>query len=111
MPMPSFLEPGCAPLSGSEKVELRGRFFFINEEKFFLKGVTYGPFSPGRSGVPFPEPATVEADFALMTELGVNCFRTFTPPPKWLLDRAASHGLRAIIGIPWAQHICFLDSA
>jgi GT2 family glycosyltransferase len=111
MPMPSFLEPGCVPLSGSEKIELRGRFFFINDEKFFLKGVTYGPFSPGRSGVPFPEPATVEADFALMTELGVNCFRTFTPPPTWLLDRAAAYGLRAIIGIPWAQHICFLDSS
>jgi GT2 family glycosyltransferase len=111
MPMPSFLEPDRAPLNGSEKIELRGRFFFINEQKFFLKGVTYGPFSPGRSGVPFPEPATVEADFALMTELGVNCFRTFTPPPDWLLDRAAAYGLRVIIGIPWAQHICFLDSA
>ncbi len=45
-----------------------------------------------------------------MRQLGVNCFRTFTPPPKWLLDLAASYGLRAIIGIPWAQHISFLDT-
>jgi glycosyltransferase involved in cell wall biosynthesis len=46
----------------------------------------------------------------LMAELGANCLRTFTPPPNWLLDRAASYGLRVIIGIPWAQHVSFLDS-
>ncbi|HEY7714701.1 MAG TPA: glycosyl transferase, partial [Candidatus Binatia bacterium] len=52
----------------------------------------------------------MDHDFALMAELGVNCFRTFTPPPKWLLERARSYGLRVIIGMPWAQHISFLDS-
>ena len=93
-----------------EKIVLRGRSFFENGKKFFLKGVTYGPFAPSRPGVPFPDPASVEVDFALMKQLGVNCFRTFTPPPKWLLDLAASYGLRAIVGIPWAQHISFLDS-
>ena len=126
MPMPSVLElrgarPASVPmlslvksrrrdLEALEKIEARGRFFFHNNEKFFLKGVTYGPFSPARSGVPFPEPQNVDVDLALMAELGVNCFRTFTVPPKWLLDRAASHGLRVIVGIPWAQHISFLDS-
>ena len=93
-----------------EKIDLQGRFFFHNDEKFFLKGVTYGPFDPTSTGVPFPEAAKLELDFALMTELGINCFRTFTIPPKWLLDRAAAHGLRVIVGIPWAQHISFLDS-
>jgi GT2 family glycosyltransferase len=108
--VPLFLEPRFTPLSVSEKVALQGRFFFLNDEKFFLKGVTYGPFSPSREGVPFPEAARVETDFALMAELGANCLRTFTPPPDWLLDMAASYGLRVIIGIPWAQHISFLDS-
>ena len=88
----------------------RGRFFFHNNEKFFLKGVTYGPFAPSRSGAPFPEPAVAEKDLALMAELGANCFRTFTAPPRWLLEKASSFGLRAIIGIPWAQHVSFLDS-
>ena len=60
---------------------------------------------------PFPEPGRVEADFALMTELGANCVRTFTPPPDWLLDKAAAFDLRVIIGIPWSQHISFLDSS
>jgi O-antigen biosynthesis protein len=45
-----------------------------------------------------------------MAEAGVNCFRTFTVPPKWLLDRAASFGLKVLVGMPWAQHISFLDS-
>jgi GT2 family glycosyltransferase len=105
--LPLFVEPR---LSISEKVSLQGRFFFLNDEKFFLKGVTYGPFSPSNEGVPFPEAARVETDFALIVELGANCLRTFTPPPDWLLDMAASYGLRVIIGIPWAQHISFLDS-
>jgi GT2 family glycosyltransferase len=99
------------PVKLSEKVTLSGRFFFANREKFFLKGVTYGPFSSSRQGVPFPEPAKVDLDFALMTELGANCVRTFTPPPDWLLEKAAAFDLRVIIGIPWAQHISFLDSS
>lgn len=109
--LPLLVEPDRTPLSTSEKVALQGRFFFLNDEKFFLKGVTYGPFSPSPEGVPFPEPSRVETDFALMTELGANCLRTFTPPPDWLLDMAAAYGLRVMIGIPWAQHISFLDSS
>ena len=27
----------------------------------------------------------------------------------WLLDLAAAHGLRVMIGLPWEQHIAFLD--
>ena len=110
VPVSSLLESRRSDSYALDKVDVRGRFFFHHDEKLFLKGVTYGPFSPDSSGLPFPEPATVELDFALMAELGVNCLRTFTVPPKWLLERAASYGLRTIIGIPWAQHISFLDS-
>jgi GT2 family glycosyltransferase len=110
LPMPALVEARYQRKVVPEKLVVRGRSFFENDRKFFLKGVTYGPFAPSRPGVPFPEPASAERDFALMAELGVNCFRTFTPPPKWLLDLAASYGLRVIIGIPWAQHISFLDS-
>ena len=93
-----------------ERLSLRGRYFFQNNQKYFLKGVTYGPFAPTQAGVPFPDSDLVETDFAAMSELGVNCIRTFTPPPKWLLDLADSYDLRVIVGIPWAQHISFLDS-
>ncbi|HZD40562.1 MAG TPA: glycosyltransferase, partial [Terriglobales bacterium] len=110
MPIPSYTGPSIVPLSGLEKITLQGKSFFVDERKFFLKGVTYGPFSPSAEKIPFPNLGTVETDFGLMTELGANCLRTFTPPPESLLDTAAFYGLRVIAGIPWAQHICFLDS-
>ncbi|GIW45553.1 MAG: hypothetical protein KatS3mg077_2835 [Candidatus Binatia bacterium] len=87
-----------------------GKFFFRGDEKLYLRGVTYGPFAPS-DGVPFPSPQTVRRDMALMQELGANCLRTFTPPPDWFLDLAAEHGVLVFAGIPWTQHVCFLDSA
>src|SRR2546428_11387604 len=91
-------------------VVTKGKFFFVDGEKFFLKGVTYGPFAPASHGAPFPERSLIERDFTLMRELGANTFRTFTVPPRWLLDLAGEHGLRVIAGIPWAEHGAFLDS-
>jgi glycosyltransferase involved in cell wall biosynthesis len=111
VPMPLTAESRLAPLTSTERVRAFGRFFCLDSEKFFLKGVTYGPFALSRNGAPFPEASTIDIDFALMSELGVNSFRTFTPAPNWLLDKAASYGLRVITGIPWAQHISFLDSS
>src|SRR5262249_57090210 len=69
-----------------------------------LRGVSYGPFATTTHGFPFPEQTVLERDFTLMAELGANCLRTFTVPPRWLLDRAAEHGLRVLITIPWAEH-------
>ncbi|HEY1298982.1 MAG TPA: hypothetical protein VGF07_00700, partial [Stellaceae bacterium] len=92
-------------------IRVRGKFFFAGEEKHFVKGVTYGPFAVGSHGAQFPEPDTVERDFALMGEAGVNTVRVFTPPPLWLLDAAERAGLRLLVGLPWAQHVAFLDSA
>ena len=93
------------------RIEARGKFFFAGGGKRYLKGVTYGPFAPGRHGAPFPEPPEVARDLARMRGLGANCVRTFTSPPPWLLDAAAERGLRVLAGISWAQHLCFLDSA
>src|SRR2546427_10330563 len=91
-------------------LEARGRFFFDGAQKVLLKGVTYGPFAPLSSGHHFPDPETVDRDLALVKELGANTIRTFTAPPRWLLDLAERRGLRVLVGIPWAEHVCFLDS-
>lgn len=102
----------CAePLAQGEVVTAKGKFFFIKDKKFFLKGVSYGPFSIGSHGESFPEKSVVEKDFAMMAEMGANCVRTYTVPPDWLLDLAAISGLRLLIGIPWSQHIAFLNSS
>ena len=112
--MPNLTQPSsgfCAvPLANREAVTVKGKFFLVGEKKFFLKGVSYGPFACAAHGDPFPEKAIVEKDFAMMAELGANCLRTYTIPPEWLLDLAAAYGLRLLIGIPWSQHIAFLDS-
>ena len=44
-----------------------------------------------------------------MRVAGINAVRVYTVPPRWLLDLAAAHGLRLMIGLPWEQHIAFLD--
>ena len=45
-----------------------------------------------------------------MASAGFNTIRTYTAPSAALLDAAAQHDLRLIVGLPWPQHIPFLDS-
>ena len=92
-------------------VQVHGKFFFVGNEKFYVKGATYGPFGPRPHGAQFPEQEMVARDFALMREAGTNTVRVFTVPSLWLLDLAADAGLRVLVGVPWAQHVTFLDDA
>ncbi len=103
-------ERAPAPALDETPPAIGGKFFFVGDHKLYLRGVSYGPFATTAHGFPFPEERTLETDFRLMAELGANTLRTFTVPPRWLLDRAAEHGLRVLITIPWAQHVCFLDN-
>jgi glycosyltransferase involved in cell wall biosynthesis len=98
------------PIDDGGPIRVHGKFFFAGEHKVFVKGVTYGPFAPAAHGSQFPERAVVERDFALMRTAGVNTLRVFTVPPVWLLDVAAAAGLRVLVGVPWTQHVAFLDS-
>jgi glycosyltransferase involved in cell wall biosynthesis len=93
----------------TERFAARGKFFFRGAEKFFLRSVAYGPFAPGPDGAQFPRPQLVQRDFALMRELGANAVRTFTAPPVWLLDLALEYDLAVVVGLPWAEHVCFLE--
>ena len=86
-----------------------GKFLQIGGRRFFVKGVTYGTFAPDAHGYQFPSPERVADDFRLMAELGINTVRTYTAPRVDLLDEAARRGLRVMVGLPWAQHIAFLD--
>ena len=75
-----------------------------------MRGVTYGPFAPRDSdGCEYHDPQIVCGDFAEMARHGINTVRTYTVPPRWLLDLAQDHGLRVMLGLPWEQHIAFLD--
>ncbi len=102
-------ERAPAPALDSVPVAVGGKFFFVGDHKIYVRGVSYGPFGPSDHGFPFPREDLLETDFGLMVGLGANTLRTFTVPPRWLLDRAAQHGLRVLVTIPWAEHVCFLD--
>src|SRR5690242_1360054 len=72
----------------TNRVRRDGKFFRLGAEKFYVKGVTYGPFEPNRDGDPFPNPERAEKDFQQIIELGANCVRIYHVPPQWFLDLA-----------------------
>src|SRR5215217_7838019 len=89
-------------------VEARGKFIFAGDEKLYVRGVTYGTFRPGPGGEEYDAEA-VGRDFAAMAANGINAVRLYTVPPRWLLDTALLHGLRVMVGLPWEQHVAFLE--
>lgn len=91
------------------RVRVDGKFFRQGDQKFYLKGMAYGPFSPRDGSDCFPTPEETARDFAQIAELGANLIRTYMPPPRWILDLAAEHGLKLLIDIPWPKNHCFLD--
>jgi O-antigen biosynthesis protein len=97
-------------LAPADRVKVDGKFFRLGREKFFVKGVTYGPFAPDHSGETFGTPEQAAQDFARICELGANVLRVYYPPPGWFLDLAHQHTLKVLVDIPWPKHLCFLDS-
>ncbi len=107
--MPDHPETQPASSHSMEPIKIQAKFFFEGDRKWFLKGVTYGPFKPNAEGDLTATPEQAKADFALMRELGVNLIRVYHVPPRWLLDQAAESGIRVMISIPWTQHVEFLN--
>lgn len=88
---------------------VEGKFLVIDNEKFYVRGVTYGTFRPNENGYNFPLSDIVEKDFALMSSFGINSVRTYTIPPIYILDAARKYNLKVLVRLPWEQHITFLD--
>jgi O-antigen biosynthesis protein len=99
---------GPRPRASGPRPHVDGKFLAVGAERLWLAGVTYGTFAPGEDGAPYGERAQVEADFRAMTANGVNAVRTYTVPPRWLLDAALRQGLWVLVGLPWEQHVAFL---
>ncbi len=110
-PVHPLAVPLMPPESCLPRVRASGKFFFAGGDKFYIRGITYGPFRPEADGCEYHDPKTVEADMALMAASGINTVRTYTVPPCWLLNIAQRHGLRVFVGLPWEQHIAFEDNA
>lgn len=85
------------------------KFIHIGGERVLIKGVAYGTFAPDANGYQFPPITQVRKDFRAMRAAGFNTVRTYTVPHDDVLDAAADHGLKLMIGLPWTQHVAFLD--
>jgi len=111
-PLPSTVIPrlstGTKP--GQPRVVVDGKFFRLAGRKFFVKGVTYGPFAPDAEGNAFASKEQTVLDFQQITRLGANVVRLYYVPPRWFLDLATEHGLKVFIDIPWEKHRCFLET-
>jgi GT2 family glycosyltransferase/DNA-binding beta-propeller fold protein YncE len=95
--------------ASAARIATDGKFLRAGDERFYVKGVTYGTFAPDAEGYQFPPISQIVSDFRQMAELGINTVRTYTAPRRDLLDAAAAEGLRVMVGLPWSQHVAFLD--
>ncbi len=93
------------------RVRADGKFFRLGGAKFYVKGVTYGPFAPDAQGEFFVSPEQTARDFDQIRQLGANLLRVYYVPPPWFLELAMHKELRLLVDIPWSRHVCFLESA
>jgi GT2 family glycosyltransferase len=93
----------------AEPASVSGKFLFTGPDKFFIRGVTYGTFRPTLEGDDLPVRSVALRDLEQMAAAGLNAVRVYTVPPRWFLDDAERLGLRIVVGIPWEQHVTFLD--
>ncbi|HWE95274.1 MAG TPA: glycosyltransferase [Tepidisphaeraceae bacterium] len=92
----------------TDRVRRDGKFFRSGSEKFYVKGVTYGPFALNREGDPLPDRAQVRRDLEVMVELGANTLRVYHVPPVWMLELCQELGLRVFVDVSWPKNMEFI---
>jgi cellulose synthase/poly-beta-1,6-N-acetylglucosamine synthase-like glycosyltransferase len=92
-----------------QRPAVRGKFLYCGDRKLWVRGISYGTFQPDHHGREFHDADRVERDFARMSASGINAVRTYTVPPRWLLNLACKYRLHVMAGLPWEQHVAFLD--
>ena len=91
------------------RIEVDGKFLRRGEDRFWIKGVTYGSFGLNDQGEPFPPYAQLRDDFAAMRDAGINTVRLYSPPSDRIADAAADMGLLLLPDICWGPRKCELD--
>src|SRR5881628_4213317 len=91
--------------AASHRPRARGKFLYVDDDKFWIRGVTYGAFRPDQDGKEYHDLEVIERDFAQMAANGFNTVRIpHTMPPRSLLDAAHRHGLRVMVGLSAEQY-------
>ena len=107
---PAFAPEGrqrvCQPITN--RVRRDGKFFRLGGEKFYVKGLTYGPFAPNRQGQFLPEPEQARRDFEQIRSMAANCLRVYHLPPRWFLDMAQEFGLKIFLDVSWPKNLSFI---
>jgi glycosyltransferase involved in cell wall biosynthesis len=98
------------PAVVTNRVRRDGKFFRLGSEKFYVKGVTYGPFKPNKEGDALPDEQQVRRDFAQMIDLGVNCLRIYHVPPTWFMNLAQEMGLKIFLDVAWPKNLNFVGN-
>jgi len=92
-----------------EKIEIKGKFFYKGDQKFYVRGVTYGAFKPNEKKQEYTDLAQIDRDFAMMAANGINTVRIpHTTPPRKLLDIAHKYRLKVMIGLSAEQYVGYL---
>src|SRR4051794_35782537 len=86
-----------------------GKFLFAGNEVLLSKGVTYGAFKPDAADNEYHDLDKIDTDFEQMAASGLNTVRIpHRMPPRALLDIAARHGLRVMVGLSAEQYAGYL---
>src|SRR6476469_6123172 len=93
----------------TDRVRRDGKFFRLGDEKFYVKGVTYGPFAPDANGHHFASRSHTKKDFEQILELGGNCVRIYYVPPEWFLELAREMGIKVFLDVCWPKNLAFVD--
>lgn len=95
----------------STRPEVKGKFIFLGDEKFYVCGVTYGTFRPDAEGNEYHDFDLINRDFAAMAINGINAIRLYTMPPRELLDAAQRHGLKVMVSLLAEKYVGYLNDS
>lgn len=99
----------CSGAFAGPRVEVRDGWFFVDGEKFFVKGIGYELGSrPGQIPWDRPfQPEHIRHDLRMIRDAGFNTLRTWAPmtPPE--LDIVREYGLMVIQGVwfDWEKYL------
>jgi O-antigen biosynthesis protein len=91
------------------RINVDGKYFRYGGQRFYVKGLSYGPFAINSQGQSLPERSRWLADLKLLQDLGANVIRLYSAPSTEILDDLQRHGLFAMIDVPWQKHRCFFE--
>lgn len=97
----------------NEKVEEKDDWIYVEGEKFFVKGIGYSPYRPGRDPrYDAPAPLKIlENDMKLIREAGFNTLRTWDALSERELIIAEKYGFMVIQGLLVPQNANFRNTA